>query len=292
MNRLFVGLLAVALMLPAQKIETETDSQDRVVKVQTAMSHITLIQAPGDITRTAVGSKAFQVERQGNLVLIQPLQEGAATNLFVWVGDHRFNYELLPPVSDAGQMDFAIDYRRAIPATPATSSLAPPPVPPNPLSNVPAEMLMKGTPVTLKGKLDAHAGVGVVIHDLYRTSDTVYIRYTLVNRLDKAVRVGDPSVVALNDARFGSSSLLTLVHTQLGSNLASKIKSDSRGVPVSLAQRNIGLTELAPRREQIGLLSIKLPAATVQPGKEADSTVLRISFPVDQAQPAHTTLVL
>jgi hypothetical protein len=153
MKRYLVGLLGVALLLPAQKIETETDSQDRVVKVQTAMSHITLIQAPGDITRTAIGSKAFQVERQGNLVLIQPLQEGAATNLFVWVGDRRFNYELLPPVNDAGQMDFAIDYRRATPATPATSSLAPPPVPPNPLSNIPAEMLMKGTPVTSKENL-------------------------------------------------------------------------------------------------------------------------------------------
>jgi hypothetical protein len=119
----------------------------------------------------------------------------------------------------------------------------------------------------------------------------VYIRYTLVNRLDKTVRVGDPSIVALNDACFGSASLLTLVHTQLGSDLAAKIKSDSSGVPVSLAQRNTGLTELAPRREQIGLLSTKL-AAAVQPAKGTGSTVLRISFPVDQTQPAHTTLVL
>ncbi len=289
MNRLLAGLLGVALMLPAQKIETETDSPDRVVKVQTAMNHITLIQAPGDITRTAIGSKAFQVERQGNLVLIQPLQEGVATNLFVWVGDRRFNYELLPPVSDAGQMDFAIDYRRPLPATPATSSLKPSPVR-NPAANIPAEMLMKGTPVSLKGKFDSHEGVGVVIHELYRTSDTVYVRYTLVNRMDKTVRVGDPSVVALHDPRFGSS-LLTLMHTQLGSNLASKIRSDSNPIPLSLGQRSIGLMELAPKREQIGLLSIKLRAAA--PSKTGTaSTVLRMSFPVDQTQPAHATLVL
>lgn len=289
MNRLLVGLLGVALMLPAQKIETEPDSLDRVVKVQTAMNHITLIQAPGDITNTAIGSKAFDVERKGNLVLIQPREEGTATNLFVWVGDRRFNYELLPPVNDAGQMDFAIDYRRATPVTPATSSLAPVPVAPNPVSNIPAEMLMKGTPVSLKGKLDTHEGVGVVIHDLYRTSDTVYIRYTLVNRMDKAVHVGDPSIVALHDPRF-ESSLMALKHTQLGSDLAAKIKSSSTAV-VSLAQRSTGLTELAPRREQIGLLSIKLPPA-VQAGKGSGATVLRISFPVDQTQPAHTTLVL
>lgn len=290
MKRLLVGLLGVALMLPAQKIETESDALDRVVKVQTAMNHITLIQAPGDITNTAIGSKAFQVERKGNLLLIQPLQEGAATNLFVWVGDRRFNYELLPPVNDAGQMDFAIDYRRTTPIAPTTSSLAPVPVAPNPVSNIPADMLMKGTPVTLKGKLDSHEGVGVVIHDLYRTSDTVYIRYTLVNRMDKAVHVGDPSIVALNDPRF-RSSLSALVHTQLGADLASKIKSNSTGLPISLVQRNTGLTELAPRREQIGLLSIRLPAA-LQAGKGTAATVLRISFPVDQTQPAHTTLVL
>ncbi len=287
MNRLFVGLLGVALTLPAQRIETGTDSPDRVVKVQTAMNHITLIQAPGDITNTAIGSKAFQVERKGNLLLIQPLEEGAATNLFVWVGDRRFNYELLPPVNDAGQMDFAIDYRRPT-STPA-ATLAPAPIP-NPASNIPAEMLMKGTPVSLKGKLDAHEGVGVVIHDLYRTSDTVYIRYTLVNRMDKTVRVGGPSVVELRDPRFGSS-LFALEHTQLGSDLAAKIKSASNTVPLALGQRSGVLIELAPKREQIGLVSIKLPA-TAQSGKGTTATVLRLSFPVDQTEPAHTTLVL
>ena len=287
MNRLFVGLLGVALTLPAQRIETGTDSPDRVVKVQTAMNHITLIQAPGDITNTAIGSRAFQVERKGNLLLIQPLEEGAATNLFVWVGDRRFNYELLPPVNDAGRMDFAIDYRRPT-STPA-ATLAPTPIR-NPASNIPAEMLMKGTPVSLKGKLDAHEGVGVVIHDLYRTSDTVYIRYTLVNRMDKTVRVGGPSVVELRDPRFGSS-LFALEHTQLGSDLAAKIKSASNAVPLALGQRSSVLTELAPKREQIGLVSIKLPA-TAQSGKGTTATVLRLSFPVDQTEPAHTTLVL
>ena len=46
------------------------------MKVQTAMNHITLIEAPGDITRTATGSKALQVERQGNLVLTNPARRG------------------------------------------------------------------------------------------------------------------------------------------------------------------------------------------------------------------------
>lgn len=149
---------------------------------------------------------------------------------------------------------------------------------------------MQGTPVGLKGKLDFHEGVGLVIHDLYLTSNTVYIRYTLVNRLDKTVRVGGPSVTVLSDPRF-PSSLLSLVHTQLGADVASKIKSDSSAVPVALVERSGSLTELTPKREQIGLLSIKLPA-TVPSAKGTDSTVLQISFPIDQTQPARATLVL
>ncbi len=289
MKRLLVGLLGLALMLTAQRIETQTDSQDRVVKVQTAMNHLTLIEAPGEITRTAVGSKAFQVERQGNLVLIQPQQEGAATNLFVWVGDRRFNYELLPPVNDAGQMDFAIDYRRPVASASPTSALSTPP-PPNPASSIPADMLMKGTPVSWKGKIDTHEQVGLVIRDVYRTADTVYIRYTLLNHLDKPVRIGNPSVLALNDPHL-NHSLLALEHTQLGADLASKIQSDTNAVPVSLIQRRATPMELAPKDEQIGMLSIKLPAGP-QPGKPFASTVLRISFPVDQAQSARTTLIL
>lgn len=285
---LFFGLFGLALTLSAQRIETETDSQDKVVKVQTAMNHITLIEAPGDITRTAVGSKAFQVERQGNLVLIQPQQEGAATNLFVWVGDRRFNYELLPPVNDAGQMDFAIDYRRPVASASPASTHSP--TTPNPVSNVPADMLMHGTPVSWKGKFDSHEQVGLVIRDLYRAADTVYIRYTLVNRLDKPVHIGNPSVLALNDPHL-NRSLLALEHTQLGTDLASKIKSDTDAVPVSFLQPSANPTELAPKHEQIGMLSIKLPARP-QAGAPSTSTVLRISFPVDQAQPARTILIL
>ena len=285
---LFFGLFGLTLTVSGQRIATETDSQDRIVKVQTAMNHITLIEAPGDITRTAVGSKAFQVERQGNLVLIQPQQEGAATNLFVWVGDRRFNYELLPPVNDAGQMDFAIDYRRPVAsASPASAHL---PTAANSVSSVPADMLMNGTPVSLKGKFDSHEQVGLVIRDLYRTTDTVYIRYTLINRLDKPVHIGNPTVLALDDPHL-NQSLLALEHTQLGANLASKIKSDRDAVPLSLLPRSATPIELAPKHEQIGMLSIKLLA-----GPQADapsaSTILRISFPVDQAQPARTILIL
>jgi hypothetical protein len=88
-----------------------------------------------------------------------------------------------------------------------------------------------------------------------------------------------------------NQSLLTLGHTQLGADIAAKIKSDTSPVPVALPHRNASPIDLAPKHEQIGLVSIRLPAQ-LQSGKPAVSTVLRFSFPVDQARPVRTTLVL
>ena len=102
--------------LPAQKIDTETPSRERVVRVQTAMNHLTVIEVAEPVATVAVGSpQAFKVERRENKVFIQPLQENVATNLFIWTASTRLNYELVPAVSDAGQMDFAIDYRQPQP---------------------------------------------------------------------------------------------------------------------------------------------------------------------------------
>ena len=119
MRRLLIGTLALTMTfppLPAQKIETETPSRERVVRVQTAMNHLTVIEVAEPVTTVAVGSpQAFKVERRENKVFIQPLQENVATNLFIWTASTRLNYELVPAVSDAGQMDFAIDYRQPQP---------------------------------------------------------------------------------------------------------------------------------------------------------------------------------
>ena len=59
-----IGTLALTLTfppLPAQKIETETPSRERVVRVQTAMNHLTVIEVAEPVTTVAVGSpQAFK----------------------------------------------------------------------------------------------------------------------------------------------------------------------------------------------------------------------------------------
>src|ERR1700689_1376712 len=143
-KHLLIGILTLTLAVPptpAQKIDTETASREHVVRVQTAMNHLTVIEVGEPVTTVAVGSpQSFKVERRENKVFIQPLQENVATNLFIWTVSSRLSYELVPAVSDAAQMDFAIDYRQLQPQAQVTK-----PKPPEPVavvSTVPSEMLL------------------------------------------------------------------------------------------------------------------------------------------------------
>ena len=194
MRRLLIGTLALALTfptLPAQKIDTETASRERVVRVQTAMNHLTVIEVAEPVATVAVGSpQAFKVERRENKVFIQPLQENVATNLFIWTASTRLNYELVPAVSDAGQMDFAIDYRQP---QPQAQVALPKPAPVAVVSTVPTEMLLNSTPVRLVGgAAAAKADLGVVIRDIYRRQDEVFVRFSIENRSSQTLRAGPP----------------------------------------------------------------------------------------------------
>src|SRR6266487_4169219 len=174
MRRLLIGTLALTMTfppLPAQKIDTETPSRERVVRVQTAMNHLTVIEVAEPVATVAVGSpQAFKVERRANKGFTQPLQENVATNLFIWTASTRLNYELVPAVSDAGQMDFAIDYQQPK----REAELQPTPLPPKPQSALPADMLLHSTPVKLGVPRSKQPHVDVTIRDVYRTENQLF----------------------------------------------------------------------------------------------------------------------
>ena len=177
MRHLLIATMTVTLTLPpmpAQKIENETASRERVVRVQTAMNHLTVIEVGEPVTTVAVGSpQSFKVERRENKVFIQPLVENVSTNLFIWTASTRLSYELVPAVGDAGQMDFAIDYRQQQPQAQVTK-----PKPSEPAAAAPAvpgEMLLNSTPVRLVGAAVApKTSLGVLIRDVYRPGRGIY----------------------------------------------------------------------------------------------------------------------
>src|SRR5437870_13905545 len=91
-----VTLLMFVLAAPLQRIETQYPDRGKVMRIETAMNHLTVIELAEPVTLAAAGSPSFKIERRDNKVFIQPLEEGVSTNLFIWTGSGRWNYALVP----------------------------------------------------------------------------------------------------------------------------------------------------------------------------------------------------
>ncbi len=293
MRVILIGILALTLTfppLPAQKIDTETPSRERVVRVQTAMNHLTVIEVAEPVTTVAVGSpQAFKVERRENKVFIQPLQENVSTNLFIWTASTRLNYELVPAISDAGQMDLAIDYRQPQPLAQLTPSK--PPEATVVVSTVPNEMLLNSTPIRLVGgAMAAKADLGVLIRDVYRRQDEVFVRFSIENHSTQTLRTGPPAVVSLTGLKF-DRSLWSFQNAQLGTEYASRLKTYDAPIPVKIRQCEPGVAEVGPGEARIGLIALRLPPVNPD-AKKTQPTVLKILFPIDRTGNLTATLVL
>jgi hypothetical protein len=274
--------------VPAQKIESETPSREHVVRVQTAMNHLTVIEVGEPVTTVAVGSpQSFKVERRDNKVFVQPLVESVSTNLFIWTSSTRLNYELVPAISDPSQMDFAIDYRQPQPQAQLTQPAQTQPV--APVSAVPGEMLLNSTTVRLIGA-EAKSNLGVLIRDVYRKQDEVFIRYSIENHSSQTFRTGEPTAVSLRGLK-SDRSLWGFQNSQLGVDIASRLKSDGTPIPVKIMRCEPGIAEVAPGGSRIGVIALELPLANADV-KKAQPTVLQILFPVDRSGNLTATLVL
>ena len=288
MIRILASFLTVIFALPAQKIDTETPARDRVVRVQTALNHLTVIEVAEPVTTVAVGSpQAFKVERRENKVFIQPLQEGAATNLFIWTVSTRLNYELVPAIGDAGQMDFAIDYQQ--PKREAESQPAPAPKPAA-QSLVPEDMLLHSAPVKLVGfPRSKRPQVDITIRDVYRTENQVFIRYAIENRSKMPYRPSTPHVVSLRSPQC-DRSLVSLANSQLGDEFVAHLRSHGT-VTMPVLHAETPLETILPGANGTGLVAIQLPPASDSKLRPAP-TVLRMVFPGDGPRQVIATLVL
>jgi hypothetical protein len=288
MRHILVSFLAVTLTLSAQKIDTETPARDRVVRVQTALNHLTVIEVAEPVTTVAVGSpQAFKVERRENKVFIQPLQDGAATNLFIWTATTRLNYELVPAINDAGQMDFAIDYQQ--PQREAESQPAPAPKP-TAQSAVPNDMLLHSALVKLVGfSRSKQPQVDITIRDVYRTENQIFIRYAIENRSKSPYQPSTPHVVSLRSPQC-DRSLVSLTNSQLGDEYLAHLHSNGT-VMMPVLHAETPSAAILPGANGIGLIAVQLLPAT-DAKLSSKPTVLRMVFPGDGSRQVIATLVL
>ncbi len=108
MPKTIVFAIAIALAANAQRIETEKSDRHKVIRVETAPNHLSIIELAEPVIEVAAGSSSYKIEWRGNKVFVQPLDPEATTNLFIWTASGRLSYELVPAPSVA-EMHFAID---------------------------------------------------------------------------------------------------------------------------------------------------------------------------------------
>jgi hypothetical protein len=108
MQKIIAFTIAIALTANAQKIEIEKSDRHKVIRVETAPNHLSVIELAEPVTEVAAGSSSYKIEWRGNKVFVQPLDPEATTNLFIWTASRRLSYDLVPAPS-VEEMHFAID---------------------------------------------------------------------------------------------------------------------------------------------------------------------------------------
>jgi hypothetical protein len=287
MRRFFVGLIVLALAVPlwGQRIETAIPSRDRVVLVHTALDHLTVIEVGEPVVTVAAGSPAFKIEWRDNKVLIEPTEPGVTTNLFIWTVSSRFNYEL-ESAGAVEKMDFAIDYPRpvAVPAKPLNpSTLHSGNEDPTAKSHL-IDPMLDGRPVRSEFVKTSGHTVGVLLKDLFEQRGTLFIRYEIRNNSDEVYVPGVPRVSVLNGVR-SHLSLVGRQGSQLSKVEAQKLKSDGQ-TPLLVVDGKLRAQTLVQGEETVGVVGVKLPPSSQK------ACVLRIDFSRDGRGPVTATLVL
>ena len=283
MFKIMALAIAATTTVYAQKIETEKSDRHKVIRVETAPNHLSIIELADPVTEVAAGSSSFKIEWRGNKVFVQPLDPEATTNLFIWTASERLSYELVPAHSVA-EMDFAIDQEPS--PKPVKTALSQKPVV-NPRAAQDAKlanaMLFASTPVRLAGHPKNLDRVQIILNDVYREKDCVYVRYEIQNKGKTTYIPAAPGVFSLRSPH-PSSSLYPLSKTQLVGNT---IRVKSQGLsPVTVVSAQTRDKAIAPGSTAWGLVAFELPPRTDRP------TVVKFAFPSDGAGEVSALLVL
>lgn len=272
----FVAIAAISYPARAQKVEVEKPERGKIVHVQTALDHLTVLEMSEPVSTVAVGSPSFKVEWRENKVFIEPTEPDVATNLFVWTPSGRFNYEL-DPAGAVPEMVFAIDQPAADPPKVIVSvNRAKEPADPSP-----ADLLIAAKPVRLLGATPEKNHVAVYVTDLLEHDGQILIRYSIRNGTNQAYVPGIPQVVALKDPRY-RESLYTLKGVQLGT---SRLKSSDE-VPIRVAASEVRFSRIEPGQEATGIVTIRQAAIPAEPA------VIRLVFLASPKGPVSAALVL
>lgn len=282
-------IVAFSLAAYGQKIETKAFDQNAVIRLETALNHLTVIELAEPVTQVAAGSSAYKVDWRGNKVFIQELEPDAATNLFIWTASGRLNYELVG-VSSISDADFAIDQEPG--AKFLKASLPPPPAPAvDPAAarqaKLASEILFGSRPIRFAGTVKPDH-VHVLLKDAYRANNCIYVRYAIQNDGPTVYRPGAPGVFTLPGART-RSSLYSFAGSQVTSDQIRVPAGGQLPVPVVKADLTSSpVPPIPPGGAAYGVVAFQAPDS--DPG--STPTVFRFDFPASGTEAVTAFLVL
>lgn len=240
-------LLAIAFPVLAQ----ERASVPNVIHLATALDHLTAIEFGEPVTLVAAGSDSFEVERQGDKVLVKPLAAGVATDLLVWTPTRRLIYELDPP-GEANRMNFAIDSR--VEPKPATADRA---QEEPAIDSLMARALLAALPVASAPVHDSRDSITVRVQHLLFSKSNVYVHCSLRNLGQGSYTISTPSVAQLFVTR-PAVSLPARRRTQLSRSEMGKMRG-IKSFPLSAGSIQVSSEQLAPGQSAEIVIAVAKP---------------------------------
>jgi hypothetical protein len=237
--------------IPALSQESGDPSPNAVVRVATALNHLTVLEFHEPVTMAAAGSSDFQIERESNKVFIKPIKSGAATDLFVWTASRRFAYEL-EITQEVKDMNFAIDSARPVP----------PPL--KPVVDADADQfadvvltraLLGAEEIKQRNPRKMKSQVSVRVEQVFRTRSTVYVHYTIENKSGLFYRMSTPQAYQLkiDDSPI---ALASLEHTQLDRTTLEEL-GDAHELALPVAHAEAETEDLHPGETTQGVVPIR-----------------------------------
>ncbi len=278
-------LMTLPFALAAAVAGAQTTNQSQVRHVETSLNHLTVIEFGEPVTTLAIAdTDSFQVERHDDKVFVKPIREGVSTNLFVWTASRELSYEL-DPAGQLASMDVLIRTGPTSTAHPAgrSASEATDAEINKIASLVLTQAMMGAQDIANDNRKPTSDRVQVVVDQVYRSKDQLYIRYSVTNQTKAPFRLTTPDVFAPLPTQQ-PVSLVGLRNHQLSPETFASFKAKP-GTSITVVQAESASKDLAPGRKTTGVVSIGSSSGN-------SPQIYKLNFGNDQNAPLSVVVVL
>ena len=268
--------------LCAQKTATVTATPGIMIPVHTAVGHLTVLDLDAPIEEVAAESNAFHVEWRGRTLFVYAGQPGVATNVFVWTKRGRVIYELLPATADIAQMDVSIETRLPAPPVPAPAA-APRPAE---AEQIPPDLMVRARTVEWSGHKPPKNRTALLVRDVYRGKDRLYLRYEVRNHGSGYLHCDAPLRVTATPVTNLPSSVPRGRAVQLVPDSPWAFRGQGGEALPVLAQESDSRS-IAPGQTGLAITGVQLPEISARP-----PLLVQVLLSPRNALPLSATLVV